>query len=110
MWSTVWFSFTFFELYAYFMIYSFLGWAMESTYVSINAKKWVNRGFINGPFCPIYGTGALLILLALKPVSDSILLLFLGGFVIATVVEYLIGLILGKAFPCHMVGLFPKAL
>ncbi len=57
MWSTVWFSFTFFELYAYFMIYSFLGWAMESTYVSINAKKWVNRGFINGPFCPIYGTG-----------------------------------------------------
>lgn len=98
MWSTVWFSFTFFELYAYFMIYSFLGWAMESTYVSINAKKWVNRGFINGPFCPIYGTGALLILLALKPVSDSILLLFLGGFVIATVVEYLIGLILEKLF------------
>ena len=48
MWSTVWFSFTFFELYAYFMIYSFLGWAMESAYVSINAKKWVNRGFING--------------------------------------------------------------
>lgn len=53
MWSTVWFSFTFFELYAYFMIYSFLGWAMESTYVSINAKKWVNRGFIKGPFCPL---------------------------------------------------------
>ena len=98
MWSTVWFSFTFFELYAYFMIYSFLGWAMESAYVSINAKKWVNRGFINGPFCPIYGTGALLILLALEPVSDSILLLFLGGFVIATVVEYLIGLILEKLF------------
>lgn len=73
-------------------------------------EKWVNRGFINGPFCPIYGTGALLILLALKPVSDSILLLFLGGFVIATVVEYLIGLILEKLFPCHMVGLFPKAL
>ena len=80
------------------MIYSFLGWAMESAYVSINAKKWVNRGFINGPFCPIYGTGALLILLALEPVSDSILLLFLGGFVIATVVEYLIGLILEKLF------------
>lgn len=109
MWSTVWFSFTFFELYAYFMIYSFLGWAMESTYVSTTRKR-VNRGFINGPFCPIYGTGALLILLALKPVSDSILLLFLGGFVIATVVEYLIGLILEKLFPCHMVGLFPKAL
>lgn len=108
MWSTVWFSFTFFELYAYFMIYSFLGWAMESTYVSINAKKWVNRGFINGPFCPIYGTGALLILLALKPVSDSILLLFLGGFVIATVVEYLIGLIL-ESFSMPHGGIIPKS-
>ena len=98
MWSTVWFSFTFFELYAYFVIYRFLGWALESAYVSFNAKKWVNRGFINGPFCPISGTGALLILLALEPVSDSIPLLFLGGFVIATVVEYLIGLILEKLF------------
>lgn len=61
------------------MIYSFLGWAMESTYVSINAKKWVNRGFINGPFCPIYGTGALLILLALKCLFRIRFALFLGG-------------------------------
>ncbi len=98
MWSTVFGSFTFFELYAYFMIYSFLGWLMESVYVSLHEKKWVNRGFINGPLCPIYGTGALLILLTLSPVSDSIPLLFLGGFVIATVVEYLIGLILEKLF------------
>ena len=98
MWSTVWFSFTVFELYAYFIIYSFLGWAMESAYVSVNAKKWVNRGFINGPFCPIYGTGALLILLTLEPVADSLPLLFVGGFLIATIVEYLIGLILEKLF------------
>lgn len=110
MWSTVWFSFTFFELYAYFMIYSFLGWAMESTYVSINAKKWVNRGFINGPFCPIYGTGALLILLALKPVSDSILLLFLGWLCDCNRCGISHRADIGKAFPCHMVGLFPKAL
>ena len=98
MWSTVCFSFTVFELYAYFIIYSFLGWAMESAYVSIHAKKWVNRGFINGPFCPIYGTGALLILLTLEPVADSLPLLFVGGFLIATIVEYLIGMILEKLF------------
>lgn len=91
MWSTVWFGYTFFELFAYFMIYSFFGWGMESAFVSITTKKWVNRGFVNGPMCPIYGTGALLIILVLSPVSGNLLLLFLGGFFIATVVEYLIG-------------------
>ena len=98
MWSTLWFDYTFFELYAYFMIYSFLGWAMESAFVSITTKKWVNRGFVNGPMCPIYGTGALLIILALGPVAESIPLLFLGGFLIATVVEYLIGAAMEKLF------------
>lgn len=98
MWSTVWFDDTFFALYAYFVIYSFLGWCMESAYVSITTKKWVNRGFINGPLCPIYGTGALLITLVLRPVADRFLLLFLGGFLIATVVEYLIGSAMEKLF------------
>lgn len=98
MWSTVWFDYTFFELYAYFMIYSFLGWAMESAYVSITTKKWVNRGFVNGPICPIYGTGALLIILVLGPVAENVPLLFLGGFFIATVVEYLIGAAMEKLF------------
>lgn len=98
MWSTVWLKTTFFELYAYFMIYSFLGWAMESIFVSVKSKKWVNRGFINGPFCPIYGTGALLILLSLRPVADNLPLLFLGGFLIATAVEYVIGVAMEKLF------------
>lgn len=98
MWSTVWFDYTLFELYAYFMIYSFLGWVMESAFVFITTKKWVNRGFVNGPLCPIYGTGALLILLALKPVERSLPLLFLGGFFIASVVEYVIGAAMEKLF------------
>ncbi len=98
MWSTLWFDYTFFELYAYFMIYSFLGWAMESAFVSITTKKWVNRGFVNGSMCPIYGTGALLIILAPGPVAESIPLLFWGGFLIATVVEYLIGAAMEKLF------------
>ncbi len=98
MWSTTWFGFPFFYLYAYFVIYSFLGWAMESLYVSVSTKKWVNRGFLNGPLCPIYGTGALLIIIGLTPVTNSILLLFCGGFLIATVVEYFIGAALEKLF------------
>ena len=76
MWSSELFGFTFFQLFYYFMLYSFLGWAMESAFVSITTKEWVNRGFINGPLCPIYGTGALLILVLLSPVQENLLLLF----------------------------------
>ena len=47
MWSSELFGFTFFQLFYYFMLYSFLGWAMESAFVSITTKEWVNRGFIN---------------------------------------------------------------
>lgn len=114
MWETIWFGYTFFDLYAYFMIYSFLGWAMESAFVSITTKKWVNRGFVNGPMCPIYGTGALLILVGLDAVANSIPLIFLGGLLIATVVEYLIGAGMERLFhatwwdysdkPCNLKG------
>lgn len=98
MWSTHLFGVSFFDLYVYFMMYSFLGWLMESIYVSVKTKGLVNRGFLSGPFCPIYGTGALLIVLTLTPVVKNLLLLFLGGFLIATVVEYLIGAALEKLF------------
>ena len=81
MWTSELFGFTFFQLFYYFMLYSFLGWAMESAFVSITTKEWVNRGFINGPLCPIYGTGALLILVLLSPVKSaaSVLRRFSGG-------------------------------
>lgn len=114
MWTTSWFGFTFFELYMFFILYSILGWMMESAFVSIKTKAWVNRGFINGPLCPIYGTGAILILLTLYPLREKIGLLFLGGVLIATVVEYLIGAAMEKLFhatwwdysekPCNLKG------
>lgn len=80
------------------MLYSFLGWAMESAFVSIGQKKWVNRGFINGPLCPIYGTGALLVLLTLEPIKENKILLFFGAILIASLVEYAVGFILEKLF------------
>lgn len=98
MWTAVWFGVPLYTLYAYFLSYSFLGWLMESVYVSVCSRKWVNRGFINGPFCPIYGTGALLILLLLEPLAGNLPLLFLGGCIIATVVEFLIGAALEGLF------------
>lgn len=47
------------------MIYSIIGWVYESTICSIGHRKLINRGFLNGPYCPIYGTGAVLVLLVL---------------------------------------------
>ena len=52
-----------FELLAYFIIYSILGWILESIYRSICEKKIVNTGFLKGPFCPIYGIGAIIMIL-----------------------------------------------
>ena len=60
-----------------FIIYSFFGWCMETTYVSISNKKFVNRGFLLGPVCPIYAYGALLITALNKFFSDPIVLFFM---------------------------------
>ena len=60
----------------YFLIFSFVGWMLESALVSFQQKKFVNRGFLTGPICPIYGTAMCIIIAALTPVK---LLLFRGG-------------------------------
>ncbi|HIY04068.1 MAG TPA: hypothetical protein H9733_03790 [Candidatus Anaerotignum merdipullorum] len=98
MWTAQFGAYTFFELFYVFVMYSFFGWALESVFVSATTKEWVNRGFINGPFCPIYGAGALLLTILLSPLQEHILLLFFGGCVIATLVEYVVAVILEKLF------------
>lgn len=79
-------------------IYSFIGWALETVLCSIDAKKFVNRGFLNGPFCPIYGFGAILILLVLQPFAGNLLLLFLAGILLTSVLEYVTGYLLERIF------------
>lgn len=83
---------------SWFFIYSFLGWVWESAYVSIKKKKLVNRGFINGPFCTIYGAGAVTIYLILRPLSENLFFLYLGGVIVATVLEYITGWIMEAVF------------
>ena len=61
----------------FFYIYCFLGWCYESTYCSIRDKKLTNRGFLHGPFLPIYGSGAIALLLLTNPVKDNIILTFI---------------------------------
>lgn len=82
----------------WFFIYSFLGWLWESCFVSIKSGEVVNRGFINGPFCTIYGCGALGVYLILKSFDNNVVLLYAGGVIVATVLEYLTGWLMETIF------------
>lgn len=79
---------TFSDFVLYFMLYSFLGWICEVVYCSIPAKKIVNRGFLAGPYCPIYGFGALIILFLLHPFKVNPPLLFVFAVIATTLLEY----------------------
>lgn len=87
-----------FELLTYFVIYSFAGWVMESIFRSISERKIINTGFLKGPFCPIYGIGAIIIYVFLSGFKENILLLFLAGFIVLSVWEYIVGILLEKIF------------
>lgn len=81
-----------------FFIYSFLGWLWEVFFVFLRTDQLVNRGFLNGPFCPIYGVGATAVILALMPFEENMLKTFIFGAIIATVIEYLAATIMEGLF------------
>ena len=91
-------EYSFLEIIIYFITYSFLGWVMESIFRSISEKKIINTGFLKGPFCPIYGVGAIIMLLFLKRFSDNLAVLFIVSVVVLTIWEYLVGVLLEKLF------------
>lgn len=87
-----------FEIVIYFIIYSFLGWIMESTFRTIKENKIINTGFLKGTFCPIYGFGAIIMLLFLNQFENKPLLLFFISMIILTIWEYAVGVLLEKIF------------
>lgn len=87
-----------FNLWTYFIIYSIGGWILESVYRSIHEKKLINTGFLNGPFCPIYGVGTIIMILFLNKFSWNILVLFIISFIVLSLWEYLVGVFLEKVF------------
>ena len=89
---------TIFEILLYFIIYSFLGWVMESAFRSIIEKKMINTGFLKGPFCPIYGIGAIIMFLFLDHFDKNIFFLFLISMITLTIWEYIVGVLLEKIF------------
>lgn len=81
-----------------FYIYCFIGWCFESAYVSIQTKKLVNRGFMRGPFLPLYGSGAVMMLVVTIPFRENLLLTYLAGAVGASILEYCTGAIMEALF------------
>ena len=81
-----------------FIIYAFLGWCSEVAFAAVNKGKFVNRGFLNGPVCPIYGVGMLIVVLCLWSLRDRPLLLFLGSALLTTALEFVTGFVLEKFF------------
>lgn len=91
-------SYTWIQWLFFFFFYCFFGWCFESTYVSLKSKKLVNRGFIRGPFLPLYGTGALMMLIVSAPFQDSLILTYVAGCVGATILEYVTGVTMEALF------------
>ncbi len=75
-----------------FYIYCFFGWCFESTYVSLRTGHWVNRGFMRAPFLPLYGSGAILLLVVSRPFADNVVLTYLAGCIGATLLELATGM------------------
>ncbi len=82
----------------WFIIYSFFGWVWETFYVSIKQEEFINRGFISGPFCTIYGCGAIAVYTILKPAEGNLFILFFGGIVVATLLEYFTAVLMESIF------------
>ena len=81
----------------FFVIYSFLGWVVEVSFQTIKKKAFINRGFLNGPYCSIYGIGMSFIIFIFSP-FDNLILLFLGSIILTSLLEYITGYLLEKVF------------
>lgn len=82
----------------FFYFYCFCGWVFESTYVSLKNRKWTNRGFMRGPFLPLYGSGAIMMLVVSAPFQDSVVLTYIAGVIGATILECITGVTMEALF------------
>ena len=90
--------FSAYQIVFFFFIYAFLGWCTEVIYACVNSGKFVNRGFLNGPYCPIYGFGVVAVVMCIYPVKDNLPVLFFGSVILTTALEFVTGFILEKIF------------
>jgi len=81
-----------------FIIYSFIGWSIEVVGKLIEKHKFINRGFLVGPICPIYGWGCIAIILLLSKYKSSPIVLFLMAIIICSILEYFTSYFMEKLF------------
>lgn len=81
-----------------FIIYAFLGWCCEVIFAAVTEGRFINRGFLNGPVCPIYGFGMLMTVFFLWRLRRNIILFFLGAALLTTLLEFFTGYILERFF------------
>jgi len=86
------------HILTYIILYSFAGWVLESISKTVEERQLVNSGFLNGPICPIYGLGAIIMSFTLTGLRDNPLLLFIVSFVVLSAWEYIVGVFLEKVF------------
>ena len=91
-------QYTLYQTVWLFFIYAFLGWCVEVIYAGLAEGRVVNRGFLNGPVCPIYGVGMIGVLFLLGPVQEQMFLLFFLGMLLCSAVELVGGWVLEKVF------------
>lgn len=92
-------EYNYYNLFLLFIIYSFFGYIVESVSVSMIEKKIVwNRGFLVGPYIPIFGTGAMAMILLLDKYKNDLIALFIIGMIVCLTIEYLCSLIAEKLF------------
>ncbi|HRR77439.1 MAG TPA: hypothetical protein P5191_11595 [Ruminococcus sp.] len=95
------FRISYYEILCFFLIYSFFGWCLEVVYQAIEHGKFINRGFLNGPYCPIYGFGVIIVTGALDPIKSNAVLLFFGSVILTSILEFITGFVLEKIFHMH---------
>lgn len=88
----------FYNIISYFIIYSFFGWSLEVVYQAVEQGKFINRGFLNGPYCPIYGFGVIIVVGMLEPIKNNLIILYLGSVILTSLLELFTGFILEKIF------------
>ena len=89
---------TLFELFYYFCWWSVFGWFLEVVVRTLETGGFENRGFLNGPFCPIYGFGVTIITHILEPIQDNFFILYISSSLICTSFELLVGILMQKIF------------
>ncbi|MCI9336526.1 MAG: hypothetical protein HFH93_03115 [Lachnospiraceae bacterium] len=92
------YSYSIVEWLFFFYFYCFVGWCIESAYVSVRTRKLTNRGFMRGPFLPLYGSGAIMMLVVSMPFQDNIFMVYVAGCIGATALEYVTGVAMEALF------------